>query len=141
MKRLSWTLTGLLAFATTSVGDNSKTSETPSVNSTSGRIIGHRAASRPNTYEFLGIKYGQAPIGELRFASPKRYLAPEGTVFEASKWVNLRSPYEDDTAGLIQRTERRLPSRYTTCDDFSQFHRKRFRYLQSVHGSSREPTR
>jgi hypothetical protein len=141
MKRLSWTLTGLLAFATTSVADNSRTSEAPSVNSSSGRIIGHRAASRPNTYEFLGIKYGQAPIGELRFASPKRYLAPEGTVFEASKWVNLRSPYEDDTAGLIQRTERRLPSRYTTCDDFSQFHRKRFRYLQSVHRASREPTR
>jgi carboxylesterase type B len=67
MKRLSQVLTGILVFATGSLAD---------------------APENTNSYEFLGIKYGQAPTGELRFASPKRYLAPEGTVFEASNWVN-----------------------------------------------------
>jgi hypothetical protein len=81
MKRLSQVLTGILVFATGSLAD------APAVNSTSGLIIGHKAENT-NSYEFLGIKYGQAPTGELRFASPKRYLAPEGTVFEASNWVN-----------------------------------------------------
>jgi hypothetical protein len=81
MKRLSHVITGILVFATGSLAG------TPAVNSTSGLIIGHKAENT-NSYEFLGIKYGQAPTGELRFASPKRHLAPEGTVFEASDWVN-----------------------------------------------------
>lgn len=59
----------------------------PSVNSTSGLIIGHRALNRTSTYEFLGIKYGQAPVDTLRFAPPKRYVAPAGTVYNASNWV------------------------------------------------------
>jgi len=109
---------GVLAFATTSVAGSSWTSGAPAVNSTSGLIVGHKAERESNSYEFLGIKYGQAPIGELRFASPKRYLAPEGTVFEASNWVSLRSPYEADTAGLIHRTECRLSGKHTACDDF-----------------------
>jgi hypothetical protein len=91
MKRFSCGLvfTGALAFATASITDSSRTFEAPAVNSTSGLIIGHKADHRPNSYEFLGIKYGQAPVGELRFASPKRFLAPGGTVFEASNWVNF----------------------------------------------------
>lgn len=99
MKRLSLVqaLTGVLSFATTSAAESLRAFEPPSVNSTSGLLIGHKAEHRPNSYEFLGVKYGQAPTGELRFASPKRYVAPEGTVFEASKWVSLRSLNESDT--------------------------------------------
>jgi hypothetical protein len=131
MKRLSQVLTGILVFATGSLAD------APAVNSTSGLIIGHKAENT-NSYEFLGIKYGQAPTGELRFASPKRYLAPDGTVFEASNWVNPSS-LSNKTVGLTQRIECRLPSRYTACDDFPQFHWNRFRNLQPVHGASWEP--
>lgn len=92
MKRLSLRqiLTGVLVFATTSTACGSWTSEAPVVNSTSGLIVGHQS-QRSDSCEFLGIKYGQAPTGELRFASPKRYIAPAGAVFEASTWVNLRS--------------------------------------------------
>lgn len=41
--------------------------------------------------EFLGIRYAEAPVGELRFAAPKRFVAAKGTVFEASEWVSTRA--------------------------------------------------
>jgi carboxylesterase type B len=59
------------------------------VYSTSGTIIGHQAPDRPDTFEFLGIKYGQAPIGELRFAPPERYIAPAHNLYNASTWVSF----------------------------------------------------
>ena len=95
MKRLPLrqVLTGVLVLATGGLGSF----EAPAVNSTSGLIVGHKAEHRPDSYEFLGIKYGQAPIEELRFASPKRYIAPGGTVFEASNWVKLSPLRENDT--------------------------------------------
>ncbi|KAI1334473.1 cholinesterase precursor [Xylariaceae sp. FL0016] len=58
----------------------------PQVQSSSGEIIGHRAPNRTETFEFLGIKYGQAPIGDLRFAAPQLYTASNGTVYNASTW-------------------------------------------------------
>jgi hypothetical protein len=134
-------LTSILVLATTTTADGSSTSGVPAINSSSGLVIGHKAEHKPNSYEFLGIKYGQAPIGELRFASPKRYIAPEGTVFEASNWVILCSPCVNGTMGLTQEIERRLPCEHTTCDDLPQFHQERLRHLQPVHGTSREPTR
>ena len=57
------------------------------VQTTSGTIIGHRASNKTRVTEFLGIRYAQAPVGELRFATPKKYVVPKGTVFEASEWV------------------------------------------------------
>ena len=67
------------------------THEHPEVNSTSGLIVGHRAQNRTKTFEFLGIKYGQAPVESLRFAAPIRYVAPAGTVYNASSWVPLHT--------------------------------------------------
>lgn len=57
--------------------------------STGGTIIGHGAPNRPSVTEFLGIRYAAAPVGELRFAAPQKYVAPPDTVFEASEWVRL----------------------------------------------------
>jgi hypothetical protein len=57
--------------------------------STGGTIIGHAASNKTSVTEFLGIRYAEAPVGELRFAAPKKYVAPQGTVFEASEWVCL----------------------------------------------------
>jgi hypothetical protein len=98
MKRLSLklVLNSVLVLATTTSAGGLGSSEAPAVNSTSGLVVGHKAEHRPNSYEFLGIKYGQAPIGELRFASPKRYIAPGGTVFEASDWVKRSPLHEND---------------------------------------------
>ena len=57
--------------------------------STGGTIIGHRAPNRPSVTEFLGIRYAAAPVGNLRFAAPQKYVAPQDTVYEASEWVRL----------------------------------------------------
>ncbi|KAI4252471.1 MAG: hypothetical protein L6R42_007953 [Xanthoria sp. 1 TBL-2021] len=59
---------------------------TSQVNTTSGLIIGHRAPNKTDVTEFLGIKYAEAAVGELRFAAPKRYIALPGTVYNASEW-------------------------------------------------------
>lgn len=60
----------------------------PQVNSTSGTIVGHQAPDRPDTFEFLGIKYGKAPVGKLRFAPPERHTAPAHAFYIASTWVS-----------------------------------------------------
>lgn len=72
---------------------------TSQVNTTSGLIIGHRAPNKTDVTEFLGIKYAEAAVGELRFAAPKRYIALPGTVYNASEWVSER--HRPGDAGLI----------------------------------------
>lgn len=59
-----------------------------SVQTSSGLIIGHVASNRSEVTEFLGIRYAEAPVGDLRFAPPKRYVADPGTVYNASNWVS-----------------------------------------------------
>lgn len=54
---------------------------------TGGVIVGHGASNRTSVTEFLGIRYAEAPVGELRFAAPKKYLALSSSVFQASEWV------------------------------------------------------
>ncbi|TKX18912.1 hypothetical protein C1H76_8801 [Elsinoe australis] len=75
----------LLLLALTSICTGSHI-DNPSVSSTSGEIVGHRAPDQTATFEFLGIKYGNAPVGALRFAAPSRYIATNGTVYNASTW-------------------------------------------------------
>lgn len=60
----------------------------PTVPTTSGTLVGHQASNRSCVAEFLGIRYAEAPVGGLRFAAPKKYVAPEAVVFEASEWVS-----------------------------------------------------
>jgi hypothetical protein len=57
------------------------------VETSSGLLIGHPSSNRTQVTEFLGVRYAEAPVGELRFAAPKKYVAPTGTVFDASDWV------------------------------------------------------
>lgn len=59
----------------------------PTANTTSGLIIGHAAPNRSEVTEFLGIRYAEPPVGELRFAPPRRYNAPADTVYNASEWA------------------------------------------------------
>ncbi|KAF2832580.1 cholinesterase precursor [Ophiobolus disseminans] len=76
----------LAATAIASLSQSTVAFNSPHVLTTSGTIIGHKALNRTDVTEFLGIRYAEAPVGALRFAAPKKYVAQEGTVFEASKW-------------------------------------------------------
>lgn len=78
----------VLTWLAISRGAMSKEMYVPRVSSTSGTIIGHQAPDNPDTFEFLGIRYGKAPVGELRFAPPQRYTAPAHAFYNASTWVS-----------------------------------------------------
>jgi hypothetical protein len=83
-----WTSFGVWLVAGLAASSKHDIKDTPRVRSTSGTIIGHRSPQRPDTFEFLGIKYGRAPVGELRFVPPVRYVAPPDAVYNASTWVS-----------------------------------------------------
>lgn len=56
------------------------------ISTTSGRVSGHLAPNTTETvYEYLGIRYGKAPVGDLRFAAPEPYIAPESNI-NATSW-------------------------------------------------------
>ena len=44
------------------------------VQTSSGPVSGHPAANDSQVSEYLGIPYGQAPIGDLRFAAPVKFI-------------------------------------------------------------------
>lgn len=54
------------------------------VETTSGIVSGHAANNSASVSEYLGIPYGQAPTGSLRFAAPVRFQgqgAVDGSTF------------------------------------------------------------
>ena len=57
----------------------------PTARTSSGLIVGHNAPNRPGVEEFLGIRFGKPPVGELRFAAPKAYTSRD--TFVASHFV------------------------------------------------------
>ena len=57
----------------------------PTVRTSSGLVVGHNAPNRPGVEEFLGIRFGRSPVGELRFAAPKAYTSID--TFVASHFV------------------------------------------------------
>jgi hypothetical protein len=108
----------------------------PQVKTTSGTIIGHQAPNRTAVTEFLGIQYGQAPVGALRFAPPKRYIAPAGTIYNASIWVFNLPPVSEcletdhprqrmfvsDKECLASNMDQRLSFEQTSRQHVSQLH-------------------
>ncbi|KAH8599490.1 carboxylesterase [Bisporella sp. PMI_857] len=47
------------------------------VQTSSGPVTGHGAKNHSDVSEYLGIPFGQAPIGDLRFAAPVRFNGTE----------------------------------------------------------------
>jgi hypothetical protein len=59
------------------------------VSTSSGTVTGHHAPWPPSSgvSEYLGIPFGQNPVGSLRFAAPQRYEG-QGKPVSGDKWVS-----------------------------------------------------
>jgi hypothetical protein len=60
------------------------------VETSSGAVAGHVATNYPGVSEYLGIPYAQAPVGDLRFAAPVKYVGSSmlnGSVFVGYKLI------------------------------------------------------
>jgi Carboxylesterase family len=44
-----------------------------SVKTSSGSVVGHASPWKPEVSEYLGIPFAKPPVGELRWAAPKKY--------------------------------------------------------------------
>lgn len=71
-------LAPLLALASAVHADTATSSGTDfqsflTVRTTNGPIKGHAASNSQSVIEYLGIPYAKPPIGDLRFAPPKRF--------------------------------------------------------------------
>ncbi|KAJ7016915.1 carboxylesterase [Mycena alexandri] len=71
--------------------------EANGVPTSSGKIIGHQASSRPAVMEFLGIPFARAPTGELRFAPPVAF-EDEGVI--NATMFSVSCPYVASTATI-----------------------------------------
>lgn len=65
-----------------------------SVDTTSGRAYGLVNGSAPDVAQFLGIPYGEAPVGELRFRPPQRKRRVR--IIDATKPAGLCPQYHED---------------------------------------------
>ncbi len=57
------------------------------IDTSSGPVVGRAAKGYPEVSEYLGIPFGQPPIGDLRFAAPVKYTS--SSLNNASSYVCL----------------------------------------------------
>jgi cholinesterase len=59
------------------------------VETSNGRITGHRLAKAKDVWEYLGIPYASPPLGDLRFAAPQKYKGKGA--YNATSFVSAQS--------------------------------------------------
>jgi len=59
-----------------------------SVDTSNGRVTGHRSVKVNDVWEYLGIPYANPPIGDLRFAAPQKY--ERKGPYNAGSFVSVR---------------------------------------------------
>lgn len=58
---------------------------------TDGKVFGgHNSTQQTSVCEWLGIPYGEAPVGDLRFAPPVKPFSSNGS-FDADTYVSYSS--------------------------------------------------
>jgi cholinesterase len=58
------------------------------VKTQTGVVQGHNAVNRSDVFEFLGLPYAKAPLGDLRFAPPEKATSQDQTpILVADTWV------------------------------------------------------
>ncbi|KAL3443771.1 Alpha/Beta hydrolase protein [Aspergillus insuetus] len=81
------------------------------VDTTSGRAYGLNNGSKPNVAQFLGVPYGEAPVGALRFSPPKMKL-PVGEIDATKSGPNCPQYYSNNVT--------RYPTVYSSDAPFLQ---------------------
>jgi hypothetical protein len=68
------------------------------VKTTSGSVTGHAAKNDSTVSEYLGIPFGKAPVGNLRFAAPQKFTG--SAALNGSSYVSVQFLFwERDEAG------------------------------------------
>ncbi|KAL2843743.1 Alpha/Beta hydrolase protein [Aspergillus pseudoustus] len=86
-----------VVFALTAIATGVSVGAIPSlqVDTTSGRAYGMINGSNPDVVQFLGIPYGEAPVGSLRFSPPKMKL-PVGDIDATKSGPNCPQYYSNN---------------------------------------------
>lgn len=65
---------------------HTKTTHGTIVNTTSGPVKGHPSTLQPEVSEYLGIRFAQPPVGDLRFAPPQPVEA-SSSIINVNSWA------------------------------------------------------
>lgn len=58
------------------------------VHTQNGVVKGHNAVNRSTVFEYLGLPYAKAPVGNLRFAPPQESECQDpAVIYDAATWV------------------------------------------------------
>ncbi|KAF4342088.1 triacylglycerol lipase V precursor [Fusarium beomiforme] len=86
MYLVNWTFAFALWAGLAAAAPKCNPSRYMTVETANGPITGHVADNSPCVVEYLGIPYAKPPVGELRFAAPKRITSYSKKPFKAAKF-------------------------------------------------------
>ena len=81
---LIWTWLVATACAKPQTATTWKTGQT--VKTASGSVEGHPSTLYPEVSEYLGIPYAKPPVGDLRFAAPRKFEANGTSTIKAAQY-------------------------------------------------------